>query len=372
MKLKVWTVVGTRPEIIRLSQTIKLFDQIFDHQLIHTGQNSGKNMSDVFFEDLDLREPDHFLGVSGSSLGLLLGDIFSKFGNLMEKSRPDAVVVLGDTNSALVTILARRLGVATYHLEAGNRAFDARVPEETNRKIIDHSADFNLAYNSYSYQNLLNEGLHPSRLFITGSPMLEVIEYLKPKIAKSNILRELNLTVESYLVGSFHRQENVDGRYELRDLVDFGNRLSSELEMPLVLPLHPRTKSKLEDFGYSFDNSVKIIEPLGIVNYLALQASSYATVSDSGTLAEESDMLGFVGISAREATERPESLQIGGLSLVGKSVNNCIEAIEISRLTTQAKSPEGYQEKHFSLRVANIVSSTARRRSQLTGDYRQY
>ena len=365
MKLKVWTVIGTRPEIIRLAPTIGLFDEIFNHTLIHTGQNTGTTMSDVFFDDLDVREPDYHLGVQGDSLGELIGDIFNKFGVLLNQSRPDAVVVLGDTNSGLVTILARREGIATYHLEAGNRSFDSRVPEETNRRIIDHSADFNLAYNSYSYQNLLREGIAPDRVFITGSPMLEVLSSVEEKVANSRVLEQLGLSPGNYLVGSFHRQENVDAKDTLESVVRLANGLCENLQLPMVLPLHPRTKDRASKYNLRFGEAVRVVQPLGIVDYLALQKSSYATISDSGTLAEESAILGFVGVSARESTERPEAHHSGALSLVSTSVSNCIEAIRLQKSTPMNNLPEGYDEALFSVRVANIVISTARRRDYL-------
>ena len=369
MRLKVWTVVGTRPEIIRLSSTIKLFDRLFDHTLIHTGQNSGEKMSEVFFKDLELRDPDYFLDSKGTNLGELLGDMFSKFGKLIRENRPDAMVVLGDTNSALSMILARREGIATYHLEAGNRAFDARVPEEVNRRLIDHTADFNLAYNSYSYGNLLREGLPPGRTYQTGSPMREVIESIQEKIDKSQILESLKLEENKFLVGSFHRQENVNSLESLANVVDFVSELSERLEMRMVFPVHPRTMDRLKAHNLSLSDSITAIEPLGIVDYLRLQQGSFATISDSGTLAEESSLLGFVGVSAREATERPEAHQLAKFSLTGLSVQNCIEAIRLQGVSSSGELPEGYEERNFSQRVANVVSSTARRRDFLVGDF---
>lgn len=368
MTIRVWTLLGTRPEIIRLAPTIKVFDKVFDHSLIHTGQNSGEFMSDVFFRDLELRAPDYYLDSKGSNLGNLLGDMFSKFGKMLGESRPDALLVLGDTNSALLTILARRQGVATYHLEAGNRAFDARVPEETNRRIVDHTADFNLAYNSYSQSNLVREGLPQSRIFVTGSPMTEVINSLEGKIDASNVLSRLGLQDQKYLVGSFHRQENVDSRERLARVVNLANGLSTKLGMKMVFPVHPRTRDKLDSFGLSLSDSIRAIDPLGIADYLALQKHSYATVSDSGTLAEESSILGFTGVSAREASERPEAVHVGALSLGGLSVENCLEAIALQKSAQSSDLPEGYEVKDFSVRVAKIVMSTASRRDFLVGD----
>lgn len=368
MKLKVWTLVGTRPEIIRLAPTMKLFDEVFEHKIIHTGQNFGDNMSDIFFRDLDLRLPDYHLEATGNNLGGLLGDMFSKLGSLLETHCPDAVVILGDTNSGLLTILAKREGIATYHLEAGNRSFDARVPEETNRKIIDHTADFNLAYNNISFQNLIREGIQPGRIFITGSPMREVIDSLSKKIAKSDVLERLNIKKGSYLVGSFHRQENVDDENSLRELIFFANGICEKIGMDMILPLHPRTSDKVSKFRLKFGDRVRAIEPLGIVDYLTLQKSSYVTISDSGTIAEESAILGFKSVSSREATERHEAYHLGAISLSGKSIDNCLEAIDLARRSKRDELPEGYEETRFSLRVANIIISTARRRDFLTGN----
>lgn len=365
--LKVWTVVGTRPEIIRLSSTIKLFDKLFDHRLIHTGQNFGATMSDVFFEDLDIREPDNYFGVEANTLGELLGRIFMEFERLLEDETPDAVVVLGDTNSALVTILARRRNITTYHLEAGNRAFDSRVPEETNRKIIDHTADFNIAYNSFSRENLLREGLDPKTVFVSGSPMLEVINSIDSKIGQSDVLERYNLEKGKFFVGSFHRQENVDDRISLTRIVDMCDGLCQHYGLPMLLSLHPRTRNKLEDFGLDFGENVLPLNPLGFVDYLALEKGGFATISDSGTLAEESAILGFVGISSREATERPEANTRGYITLASSSLENCIEAMNLALEKSDYSSPEGYEEPQFSIRVANIISSTARRRDQLLG-----
>ena len=368
MKLKVWTIVGTRPEIIRMAPTIKLFDKIFDHTLIHTGQNKGFSMSDVFFQDLDLRRPDHFFGSAGSNLGELIGDMFVKFSNLLQKERPEAFVVLGDTNSALLTILARRERIPTYHLEAGNRSFDARVPEEINRKIIDHAADFNLAYSSYSHENLLREGLNPRTTFISGSPMLEVISSVTEKIEASEVLNELKLSKNQYFVCSIHRQENVEDRTRLKNLILLLGHGARKYDKKLVISVHPRTNERIAEAGLTWPEGSLVAEPFGLIDYLRLQRDSFATISDSGTLAEESAILGFLGLSPRESTERPEAFDLGLISLVGDSFESLDEAIDSFNYEQARTSPIAYQEQSFSRRVANIILSTARNRNQIIGD----
>lgn len=362
---KLWTVVGTRPEIIRLGPTIKLFDEFFDHKLIHTGQNFGFSMSDVFFRDLEIREPDKFLDCTGGSTAEIIGQIFTKFGDLIALDPPDGIVLLGDTNSGLVSIIARRLGIATYHLEAGNRSYDNRVPEEVNRKIIDHTCDFNVAYNSYSHRNLLAEGLEPARTFISGSPMREVLNLLRDQIEGSNILNDLQLSSGNYLVGSFHRQENVDDPIRLQQVIELIEQTTRQLEVNMVIPLHPRTKVMLERHNLQFPQRAIAVDPLGIVDYLQLQKNSLAVLSDSGTLAEEASLMGFIGISTRESTERPEALDRGFFGLSGLSAENAISLIESSKSRNRINLdlPEGYDTQDFSRRILNIVLSTIDRRA---------
>ncbi len=365
---KIWTVVGTRPEIIRLGPTIKIFDKFFDHKLVHTGQNFGFSMSDVFFRDLDIREPDEFLDCTGNSTAEIIGQIFTKFGKLVESETPDGIVFLGDTNSALVSIIARRLGIATYHLEAGNRSFDNRVPEEVNRKIIDHTCDFNIAYNSYSLRNLLAEGLEPKRSFISGSPMKEVLNQLSPKIESSQVLEELSLSSGEYLVGSFHRQENVDDPQRLKQVIDLIEQTTEHFGVNMVIPLHPRTRSMLDKHNLEIPTRAKAIDPLGIVDYLHLQKNSLAVLSDSGTLAEEASLMEFIGISTRESTERQEALDKGFFGLSGLSAENAISLIETFKERNFGSAlPEGYETENFSQRILNIVLSTVDRRDHVMG-----
>lgn len=351
-----------------MAPTIKLFDQIFDHTLIHTGQNQGFSMSDVFFQDLDLRQPDHYFGSTGSNLGELIGDMFVKFGNLLQNDRPEAFVVLGDTNSALLTILARRERIPTYHLEAGNRSFDARVPEEINRKIIDHTADFNLAYSSYSHENLLREGLNPRTTYISGSPMLEVISSVTEKIEASEVLNELGLDKNQYFVCSVHRQENVESKKRLEKLISLLSQGARKYDKKLVISVHPRTNQRIAEAGLAWPEGSIVSEPFGLVDYLRLQRDSFATISDSGTLAEESTILGFLGLSPRESTERPEAFDLGLVSLVGDSFEALEEAIESFNHGQTRTPPVAYQQQNFSGRVANIILSTARNRNQIVGD----
>ena len=360
--------MGTRPEIIRMAPTIKHFDELFDHTLIHTGQNQGHSMSDVFFEDLDIREPDHYFGSKGSNLGQLVGDMFTNLGKLLEKERPEAVVVLGDTNSALLTILARRERIPTYHLEAGNRSFDARVPEETNRRIIDHTADFNLAYSSYSHANLIREGLSPRQSFISGSPMKEVISSVMNKVDASNVLGNLNLDSKQYFVCSLHRQENVENKTRLQNLIELLRHAQKKYDKKLVISVHPRTNLRVSEYGLSWPKESIVSEPFGFVDYLRLQKDSFATISDSGTLAEESGLLGFLALSPRESTERPEAFDLGLVSLVGDSPEALDEAIKRFDPENPRQLPAEYEEENFSQRVANILLSTARNRDQIVGD----
>lgn len=370
MKLKVWTLVGTRPEIIRMSQTINLMDRVFEHTLVHTGQNFGESMSQVFFRDLDVRQPDYHMEASGLELGKMLAHLFERFHEILNEGRPDALVVLGDTNSALLVVLAKRLGIPTYHLEAGNRSFDLRVPEEVNRKIVDHCADFNLAYNSYSYQNLISEGLPRNRTFITGSPMLEVLESVREKIKDSQVLSRLGVKEGAYLVGSFHRQENVDSFTRLSQLAEMISFVTEKTGLPMVLSLHPRTMDKLSQFEIDLSGRTVVAEPLGFVDYCSLQESSFGVVSDSGTLAEESALLGFRAVSARESTERTEALNSAHLVLAGLSGKNVLEALQLPEHVLRSSSqalPEGYDVPNFSQRVVNIIISTLRRRDFLLG-----
>lgn len=367
MKQKVWTVLGTRPEIIRLAPTIKLFDSVFDHKVIHTGQNSGKHLSEVFFEELDLREPDIFLGAKGENLGQLLGVLFTKIGELLSQERPDACVVLGDTNSALTTILFRRYEIPTYHLEAGNRCFDSRVPEEVNRRIIDHTADFNIAYNEISHRNLISEGLPAGRQFISGSPMREVLEHILPKTQKSDVLGELGVEKGKYLLFSFHRQENVDSATRLSKVLELIEKVTDHFEVPSIFSVHPRTQSKLAQISWRPTSKIILSKPFGLIDYTSLQLNSKAVISDSGSLAEESSILGFLGISARETTERQEALIGANFYLTGLSPIQVIRSIESWRPKKDAALPSGYGQLHFSSLVANVVGSTAFQRDFYLG-----
>lgn len=368
-KLKVVTLVGTRPEIIRLSRVIPLFDIHTDHKLVHTGQNSDAGLSEVFFSDLNLRPPDEYLNVDLTSLGTQLGDLFVRLEKFLDSFRPDALLVLGDTNSALGAILARRRGVPVYHMEAGNRSFDENVPEEINRRMIDHVADFNLPYNKYSYQNLLGEGLHPRRMIITGSPMREIFAHLEEKIANSNILRVQGLDESQYFLVSAHRQENLTPDSRLTALTESLNLLASTWNLPVIVSTHPRLRDALGRLGLSLDKNVRLADPFGYIDYNRLQLSAKCVLSDSGTISEESAIMGFPAVTIRDSMERPEAMETAHIEMCGLKSSSVLPAVERS-IQSKADSvllPDGYEVTNFSERVLGFVMSTAERHADWMG-----
>ena len=287
-QLKVMTIVGTRPEIIRLSRVISLLDDHLDHTLVHTGQNYDYELNEIFFSDLELREPDHFLEVDTSSLGAAVRDIFRKSETVLMDVKPNALLVLGDTNSCLTAYMAKRLKIPVFHMEAGNRCFDFNVPEELNRRIIDHIADFNLVYTEHARRHLISEGLPHRRIYLTGSPMKEVLDYYQQKISDSGILKELDLTGKKYFLASFHREENVDNPENLESIVAVLDRLTSEYGIPVVVSTHPRTRKRLEEMGIQSDgDGIRFLKPFGFTDYIHLQTQALCTISDSGTISEE-------------------------------------------------------------------------------------
>ncbi|MCK4992903.1 MAG: UDP-N-acetylglucosamine 2-epimerase (non-hydrolyzing), partial [Bacteroidales bacterium] len=317
-RLKVMTIVGTRPEIIRLSRVMSLFDEKLDHVLVHTGQNYDYELNEVFFQDLGLRKPDYFLEADTSSLGATIGDIFRKSEPVIREVMPDAFLVLGDTNSCLAAYMAKRLKVPVFHMEAGNRSFDFNVPEELNRRVIDHLADFNLVYTEHARRHLISEGLPHRRIYLTGSPMKEVLDYYMPKIQESSILSKLELEKQSYFIASFHRQENVDNPENLKKIVSVINTLAEEHKVPVIVSTHPRTRKRLEESG--FDESrdeIRYLKPFGFTDYIHLQMNARCTISDSGTISEESAILSFPAISIRQSMERPEAQDAGTIILTG-------------------------------------------------------
>lgn len=367
-RLKVATVVGTRPELIRLSRLIPLLDQETDHTFIHTGQNNDPKLKDVFFRDFALREPDHYLAVDNSSPMAAMAQTLTGVESVLKGSSFDALVVLGDTNSAIAALVARRMGIPTYHLEAGNRSFDSNVPEEINRRMIDHISTFNLPYSEPARQNLINEGIHPRFICLSGSPVLEVANHYKEEIAGSKIVGSLGLKSGSYFVVSAHRQENVDSPERLRTLVNSVNRLSQEFDASVVFPVHPRTRGRLSTLNLALEPRVIQIDPLGYFDFVALQKAARFVLSDSGTISEESSILGFPAATIRDSMERPEALESGAISLTGLEFDAMARAItRWERRQSKVSTPSEYQIDNFSERVLNFIESTAPQAAFWTG-----
>ena len=330
-RLKVLTVVGTRPEIIRLSRVMSLLDEHVDHKIAHTGQNYDYELNEIFFKDLDLRKPDFFLNVDVSSLEASVGDIIRKSGELLRKEKPDALLVLGDTNSCLSAYMAKRLHIPIFHMEAGNRCFDFNVPEEINRRVIDHIADFNLVYTEHARRHLISEGLPHRRIYLTGSPMYEVLNHYRPKIDASDILDTLKLTKGQYFVVSVHREENVDNPENLKRILLILNRMAEDYRVPVIVSTHPRTRKRLEAADNLKMNSlIRFLKPFGFTDYVHLQMNALCTVSDSGTISEESAILNFPAISLRNSMERPEAQDAGTIILTGFDLNLVMGSIRIS------------------------------------------
>jgi UDP-N-acetylglucosamine 2-epimerase len=364
-QLKVMTILGTRPEVIRLSRVIALLNQETNHVLVHTGQNSDYELNDVFFDDLNVRKPDYFLGISRASLGQILGQVLIKTEEVLQQERPDVVLILGDTNSAFAAIMARRMKIPVYHMEAGNRCFDFNVPEEINRRIVDHVSDFNLVYTEHARRNLLAEGIHPRRIYLTGSPMREVLDYARPSIDASDILSRLNLTENGYFLVSLHRAENVDIPRHLRTLLDTLNRLREEFKLPVIVTTHPRTREKLEKLGeYPVHSDVQFMKPFGYHDYVHLQTRAHCTLSDSGTISEESAILGFPAVTVRNAIERPEAMDSGHIVLTGLSPDVILSAVRMvvanKQATREHQIPVEYSVSNTSFRVVKLILGTAK------------
>ena len=315
--MKVLTLVGTRPEIIRLSLIIKRLDEACEHILVHTGQNYDYELNDIFFEDLGVRSPDSYLNASGTTAAETIGKVIIAADSILEEMQPDAVLILGDTNSCLAAISAKRRKIPVFHMEAGNRCFDQRVPEEINRKIVDHVSDINMPYSTISREYLLREGFPPDRVIKTGSPMFEVLHHYMPKIQASNVLERFGLAVGQYFLVSCHREENVDSPRQLRKLVEVLNNLSGEFACRVIVSTHPRTRERLEEAGVSFGERAELIKPLGFTDYVKLQLHARTTLSDSGTITEESSILNFPALNIREAHERPEGMEEAAVMMTG-------------------------------------------------------
>lgn len=369
--LKVLTVVGTRPELIRLSRVVALLDEVTDHRLVHTGQNYDYELNEIFFRDLGIRRPDHFLDVDTSSLGRVLGNILIAVEPVLLAERPDAVLVLGDTNSSIAAVMAKRLKIPVYHMEAGNRSFDPNVPEEINRRIIDHLADFNIAYTEHGRRNLLAEGLHPRRVFVGGSPMREVLEYYRAGIDASDIVTRLGLEPGGYFVASVHREENVDDAANLAELVRGLELLASEHGVPVVVSTHPRTRTRMGALGLAATEAVRFLKPFGFFDYNHLQLHARCALSDSGTISEESSILGFPAVTVRNSMERPEALDTGAIMLTGTDAERIVGAVgEVLALRAagfQPEVPAEYSVRNASQRVISLILGTARLHAQWAG-----
>jgi len=337
-RIKVLTVVGTRPEIIRLSRVLAALDRHTEHVLVHTGQNYDYELNEVFFEDLELRKPDHFLEAAGRNAAQTIGNTIVRFDPVLEREQPDAVLVLGDTNSCLAAIPAKRRKIPVFHMEAGNRCFDQRVPEEINRKIVDHVSDLNLTYSDIAREYLLREGLPPDRCIKTGSPMFEVLNYYKPKIDASDALQRLGLERHGYFVVSAHREENIESEVNFRGLVEVLGRLATERDMPIIVSTHPRTRNRIEAAGVKFDARVRLLKPLGFHDYVHLQQHAYAVLSDSGTITEESSILNFPALNIRQAHERPEGMEEASVMMVGLDVQRVLQGLQV--LDSQPRGEE--------------------------------
>jgi len=358
-KLKVTTIVGTRPEIIRMSEIIKKFDTFFEHRLIHTGQNPDPLLKDIFFKDLELRDPDLYFGGDHTSLGGFLSNLFVCIEKELTSYRPDAVVILGDTNSALSAILAKRFGIPVYHLEAGNRSFDQNVPEEINRKIVDHTADFNLVYTELARNNLIAEGIHPRKIALIGSPLNEVLSAHKSKINNSKILTDLKLKKNEYVLVSAHRQENIDFKSRFDSFISTLEQVSKAYKFPILVSTHPRTKKQIKAFDISRDLNIIFHEPFNFTDYNNLQKNALIVLSDSGTISEESAMLGFKAITIRDSMERPEALESGSILMSGTNPKNILQAIDLVLQHEETSNPPvEYQITDTSNRVINFIIST--------------
>ena len=368
-RLKVMTILGTRPEIIRLSRVMARLDAHVDHVIVHTGQNWDYELNEVFFEDLGVRRPDHFLGVDTSSLGAVLGGILIESEKVLREHRPDAVLILGDTNSAIAAIIARRLKIPVYHMEAGNRSFDRNVPEETNRKLVDAISDFNLVYTEHARRHLLAEGHQHRRVLLTGSPMREVLDHYRGRIEASNVLAELGLEAGRYFIVSMHREENVDSKERLGSLVATLNGLAVRHAMPVIVSTHPRTRNRLDAIeGLQLDERVRWMKPFGFHDYNHLQMKAFCAISDSGTIAEESAILDFPAITPRDAIERPEAMDTGNIVVTGLDPQTIDEAIAlVTSIHAERRSagiappcPDDYAITNTSERVVKLILGTAR------------
>ncbi|HDT12111.1 MAG TPA: UDP-N-acetylglucosamine 2-epimerase (non-hydrolyzing) [Candidatus Marinimicrobia bacterium] len=363
--VKVATIVGTRPEIIRLSSTIRLLDRYLTQVFIHTGQNYDYELNEIFFKDLDLRKPDYFLEVDTSSLGRVYGETIIKSEAILKREKPDAVLILGDTNSSVAAVIARRLRIPVFHMEAGNRSFDMNVPEEINRRMVDHIADFNLVYTEHARRHLLSEGFPHRRIYLTGSPMYEVIHENLPKIRKSKILSQLKLERQKYFIVSTHREENVDNPVHLKAIVSILNRLADKYKVPVIVSTHPRSRKQLDRLKEpDIDPRIQFHKPFAFSDYVNLQMNALCTLSDSGTISEESAILSFPAISIRQSMERPEAQDAGTIILTGFDDQVVMDSVELvieeHKKRKYEQIPDEYLIRDTSWRVLKIIMGNAR------------
>ena len=360
-KLKVMTIIGTRPEIIRLSEVIKACDKYFNHILVHTGQNWDYELNQVFFSELELREPDHYLDSAGKHLGETIGNIIVKSYEVLLKEKPDTLLILGDTNSALCAISAKRLKIPIFHMEAGNRCFDENLPEEINRRIVDHISDINLPYTEHARRYLLAEGIRKEHIYVTGSPLTEVLYKYKDKIESSNVINELSLEKNKYFVVSAHREENIDNQKTFLELMDAINNIAETYKIPIVYSTHPRSQKFITERQFKFHPLVRSLKPFGFFDYNKLQINAYCVLSDSGTVSEEASILGFPAVSIRTSTERPEAIDKGNVILGGVSKDDILQAIELARAIWDNGTPPiavtDYKDTNVSVKVIKIIQS---------------
>lgn len=359
-KIKLATIFGTRPEIIRLSRIFDAFDRYTNHIMIHTGQSFDYEMDKIFFEDLNIRKPDYFLEVKADTLGEQIANIIKGSEKVLGKERPDAIFVLGDTNSVLGALIGKRMKIPIFHMEAGNRSFDENVPEETNRKILDHISDINLAYSENVRQYLLKEGIHPGSIYVVGSPLPEVVEHNLQKIEKSNVLQELNLSPQKFFLVSLHREENIENEKAVAALFETLNSIAQKYDLPVIVSTHPRTAKKIQQLKLRADKRINFHKPFGYLDYMWLQKKSLCVISDSGTIQEESSILGFPAIQARLSSERPESFDAGVVVLAGLNKDSILGAIDLTlseyKEGHKPEVPSAYASKSVSSKVVKLVT----------------
>lgn len=362
--MKVVTILGTRPEIIRLACTMTLLDKHLEHKIVHTGQNYDYELNEIFFNDLQVRKPDYFMNVDTASVGRVYGGILIKAEEILKQEKPDAVLILGDTNSSIAGIIAKRLKIPIYHMEAGNRCFDLNVPEEINRRIIDHISDFNLCYTEHARRHLLAEGLPHRRIYVTGSPIREVLNTHLERIKASKAMQELGVEKGKFFLVSIHREENVDRREGLTALIDAFEKLAGQYNWPVIVSTHPRTRKRLETLGRkNISDKIRFMKPFGFLDYVNLQTNAACVLSDSGTICEESSMLNFPAVTVRTAMERPEAIDTGSIILTGLDAEVIVKSVAVQMAEVRSRGlcvPADYQITNTSQRVLNVILGTAK------------